>query len=61
MLTYLNIFNVASYSSKMPTKWRREFGKTFEMIGGFCFVIFIRENKRYNAGEDTGDINCMFF
>jgi hypothetical protein len=44
----------------MPTERRRKFGKTSEMMEGFCFIISMRVHRRHNTGKDSGDDNCVF-
>jgi hypothetical protein len=46
--------------SKMPTERRRKFGKTFEMMEGFCLVISMRVCRRHNTGKDNGVDTCVF-
>jgi hypothetical protein len=45
---------------KISTSRKEKFGKTFETVGGFCFVVFVTDLNRPNAGKDYDDIKFLF-
>jgi hypothetical protein len=50
-----HVDSIPKKDPKISTKMKKKFGKTSEVMEGFCFIIFITSLNRPNAGKDDDE------